>query len=76
MAWISSISIVPESTILLSHPVAEPFCYHIGENDFFWKIGAVYRQRECLTKAQRAFIGILQQCFDKQFLPEINIRKG
>ena len=58
------ISIVPESTILLSHPVAEPFCYHIGENDFFWKIGAVYRQRECLTKAQRAFIGILQQCFD------------
>ncbi len=69
------ISIVPESTILLSHAVTEPFCYHIGENDFFWRIGAVYRQKECLTKAQRAFIGILQQCFDRQLLPEGNAGK-
>lgn len=64
------ISIVPESTVMLSHAVSTPFCYHIGQEGFFWKIGAVYRQKECLTRAQRAFIGILQNCFDEQILPE------
>ena len=64
------ISIVPESTMMLSHAVSTPFCYHIGQEGFFWKIGAVYRQKEYLTRAQRAFIGLLQDCFDEQLLPE------
>ncbi len=70
------ISIVPESTIMLSQALSAPCCYHIGESDFYWKIGAVYRQQECLTKAQRAFIGILQNCFDHKCLPEMNTEKG
>lgn len=70
------ISIVPESTMMLSHAVSAPFCYHIGQDGFFWKIGAVYRQKECLTRAQRAFIGLLQNCFDEQILPEAPFTAG
>ena len=58
------------SSVMLSHAVSTPFCYHIGQDGFFWKIGAVYRQKEGLTRAQRAFIGLLQDCFDEQLLPE------
>lgn len=70
------ISIVPESTMMLSRAVSTSFCYHIGQDGFFWKIGAVYRQKECLSRSQRAFIKLLQDRFNEQKLPEMNTKRG
>lgn len=57
------LSIVPESTMMLSHAVSSPYCYSIGAGGFRWQIGAIYRQKEYLSTAQKAFIGLLKLCF-------------
>jgi len=57
------IAIVPESTIFLSTPMAQPHLYSLSKGGIYWEIGAVYRCREGLTGAQRHFIEILKKRF-------------
>lgn len=60
------LSIVPESTMMLSHAVSTPYCYSMGADGFRWQIGAVYRQKEYLSAAQKAFVALLKICFGEE----------
>lgn len=58
-------AVVPESTILMTRTMREPYIYSVGENGIYWNIAAVYRDWNRLGKPQRDFIKILQNCFHK-----------
>lgn len=57
------LSIVPETTIILSHAVERPFLYSMSREGIRWEIGAIYRKKEFLTMAQREFISLMQKHF-------------
>ncbi|WP_432627355.1 LysR family transcriptional regulator [Brotaphodocola sp.] len=57
------LSIVPETTVILSHAVRTPYLYALTPNGIFWEIGAVYRERTLLTGAQKEFIRLMQEKF-------------
>lgn len=57
------LSIVPETTVILSHAVERPFLYSLSPEGVRWEIGAIYRKKELLTMAQREFIDLMQKNF-------------
>lgn len=59
------LSVVPESTIILSQPLGKPYIYSLGKEGMVWEIGAIYRQKEYLTAAQRDLIDMLRRHFSK-----------
>ncbi|WP_367566150.1 LysR family transcriptional regulator [Lacrimispora sp.] len=57
------LTIVPESTILLSSPMEKPNLYSLSKEGVFWDIGAIFGCREGLTSSQRFFIELLKKSF-------------
>lgn len=57
------LSIVPETTVILSHAVKTPHLYSLTPDGVFWEIGAIYRESALLTGAQREFIRLMQEKF-------------
>lgn len=57
------LSIVPETTVILSHAVERPFLYSLSPEGIRWEIGTIYRKKEYLTQAQRELIRLMQQRF-------------
>ena len=55
------LSIVPESSVILSAAVRKPFLYSITEKGLFWNIAAVYRSREYLTEAQKHLVELMKE---------------
>lgn len=59
------LGIVPESTIILAQPMEKPWLYSLTKDGFRWQIGAIFRQREYLTTAQRELIALMEAHFSK-----------
>lgn len=59
------LAIVPESTVILSQPLDHPHLYSLAREGMMWEIGAVYRQKEYLTRAGQDLICMLQNHFSK-----------
>ncbi|MDO4268572.1 MAG: LysR substrate-binding domain-containing protein, partial [Eubacteriales bacterium] len=57
------LSIVPETTVILSHAVNRPCLYSLSPEGIYWEIGTVFRKRELLTRAQRVFMDLLKETF-------------
>lgn len=57
------LSIIPETTVILSHAVHTPFLYSLSPEGIFWEIGAVCRRKELLSGAQRCFIELMKARF-------------
>lgn len=57
------ISVVPESTVLLSSAVARPYIYSLTERGLYWHIAAVYRDRDYLTEPEKYLIGLMKEKF-------------
>ena len=55
------LSIVPDSSVILSAAVRNPFLYSITEKGLFWNIAAVYRSREYLTEAQKHLVELMKE---------------
>ena len=66
------LSIVPESTIFLSRPMENPHLYSLSAGKVCWEIGAVFCNKDGLTEAQKAFLGLLQARFSHR----MNLHKG
>ena len=54
------LSIVPESSIILSAAVKKPYVYSISEKGIFWNIAAVYRSRDFLTEGQKYLVDLMK----------------
>lgn len=61
------VGMVPQSTVLLTRTIQKPYLYSIGEKGLYWNIGAVYRNRKMLTRAQREFLELLKNKMDGLF---------
>ena len=55
------LSIVPESSIILSAAVEKPYVYSISEKGLFWDIAAVYRSRDYLTEGQKYLVDLMKE---------------
>lgn len=65
-----ALSIVPQTTIALSSYVKKPYVYSLSKEGVFWEIAVIYRDAQLLTQAQKAFIGMLKECFLSSGTPE------
>ena len=54
------LSIVPESSIILSAAVKKPYVYSISGKGIFWNIAAVYRSRDFLTEGQKYLVDLMK----------------
>ena len=59
------ISIVPESTVLLSSPVSKPYIYSITERGPYWHIAAVYKDEYYLTEPEKHLVKLMQETFSE-----------
>lgn len=60
------LSIVPETTVILSHAVKPPCLYSLSRDGVFWEIGAIYRSEMLLTTAQKYFLQLLRERFSER----------
>lgn len=57
------ITIVPKTTVILSNAIRKPYLYSLSKEGVYWEIGAIYRQKEFLTEAQRDLQDIMKRHF-------------
>lgn len=66
------LGIVPESTIILARPLEKPYLYSLSKEGVRWQIGAIYRQKEYLTTAQKELIHLMKAHFSQFPLSQYN----
>lgn len=59
------LSIVPETTVILSQAIERPHLYALSPEGFYWEIGVIYQKKEVLTMAQKEFILLMQKHFGR-----------
>lgn len=56
----TALALVPEGIVRMMNPIHIPRTYSIGKRGFKWNIGAIWREDQLLTSAQKQLIHIIQ----------------